>query len=181
LKGKSPAPFDILYWSGDPVNLPALVYVSYLRNMYLENQLVRANALRVCGIPVDLKRIHTPCYFLGAKNDHIVPWESAFASAGLLAGPKEFVLTSSGHVCGVINPVTESRRRFWINGDMSQGSNQWLSSSTLVTGSWWPHWNGWLERWNGKKINAPLRLGNRAHSIIEKAPGRYVKRRIDAA
>jgi polyhydroxyalkanoate synthase len=179
LKGKSPAPFDILYWNSDPVNLPAPVYISYLKKMYLENRLMQANALRVCGIPVDLKRIGIPTYFLAAKSDHIVPWESAFSGAKLLSGPKQFVLTSSGHVSGVINPVTEKRRKYWINGDMSESPHQWLASSVPVTGSWWPHWSGWLQKWAGKKINASKRLGSKAHRSIEKAPGRYVKRRID--
>jgi poly[(R)-3-hydroxyalkanoate] polymerase subunit PhaC len=179
LKGKSPAPFDILYWNSDPVNLAAPVYISYLKNMYLDNRLMQADALRVCGIPLDLKRIGIPSYFLAAKNDHIVPWESALSGAKLLSGPKQFVLTSSGHVSGVINPVTENRRRYWINGNMNASPQQWLASSVAVTGSWWPHWSAWLDGWAGKKIDAPKRLGSKAHRSIEKAPGRYVKRRID--
>ncbi len=181
LKGKSPAPFDVLYWNSDPVNLPASVYSFYLRNMYLENRLVRTDAIQVCNIPVDLKRIKTPCYFLAAKDDHIVPWQSAFDSAGLLSGPREFVLAASGHVCGVINPETDKRRNYWVNGDMGKEAGQWFSSATSMRGSWWPHWHGWLKDWAGDKIDAPRRLGDPIHGIIERAPGRYVKRRIDTA
>jgi poly(3-hydroxyalkanoate) synthetase len=38
------------------------------------------------------------------REDHIVPWKSAFRSKDLVSGEAHFVLAASGHVAGVINP-----------------------------------------------------------------------------
>jgi polyhydroxyalkanoate synthase len=179
LKGQSPTPFDILYWNSDPVNLPARVFGFYLRNMYLKNQMVNADAMKVCGIPIDLRRIDIPTYFLATKEDHLVPWQSAYKSMRCVAGATEFVLGASGHICGVINPPAENKRHYWINGNTENGPEHWLSSSTRLTGSWWPHWHRWLKKRAGETIQAPRPLGNQTYRIIEKAPGRYVKQRID--
>ena len=42
LLGKSPFPFDLLYWNADSTRMPAAMHSFYLRNMYQENLLVEA-------------------------------------------------------------------------------------------------------------------------------------------
>ena len=42
LLGKSPFPFDLLYWNADSTRMPAAMHSFYLRNMYQENLLVKA-------------------------------------------------------------------------------------------------------------------------------------------
>ena len=49
LKGKTPEAFDLLYWNSDSTNLPGPFYAWYLRNFYLENNLVKPGKLSVCG------------------------------------------------------------------------------------------------------------------------------------
>jgi polyhydroxyalkanoate synthase len=73
LKGQTPPPFDILYWNSDPTNLPAAMYTYYINNMYLENKLVEPDGLTICGEPIDLRKVKTPCYFLSTMEDHIAP------------------------------------------------------------------------------------------------------------
>ena len=86
LEGKSPPAFDLLYWNGDSTNLPGPMYAWYLRNMYLENNLRVPGKLRCCGQSIDLGRIKVPTFVFAAREDHIVPWKAAYASARTAAG-----------------------------------------------------------------------------------------------
>lgn len=179
LKGKNPPPFDVLYWNSDPTNLPANLYITYIRNMYLENKLVEPNALTMCGKAIDLRKIKTPCYFLSTIDDHIAPWRATAKTIDLFSGPVEFVLGASGHIVGVINPPAKHKRSYWIDGEQGKGPEHWLNTAKSVPGSWWPHWGNWLKPFAGKRKAAPKELGNAKYPIIEPAPGRYVMKRVE--
>jgi polyhydroxyalkanoate synthase len=179
LKGKSPAPFDILYWNGDSTNLPAKMYTYYIQNMYMENGLAKKDALTLCGEKIDLGKIKIPCYFLSTIEDHIAPWGCTFKGTELVKGKNEFVLGASGHVAGVINPASKNRRNYWINGEQGKGEDHWLETAERQEGSWWPHWATWLKARAGKKVPAPTATGSDTYKDIEPAPGRYVAVRID--
>ena len=175
LKGRTPEPFDLLYWNGDSTNLPGAMYAYYLRNTYLENNLRVPGKLTMCGVPVDLGRIDMPAYLLATREDHIVPWRTAFASTRLLGGRIECALSASGHIAGVINPASKNRRNFWLNAELEQDPDRWLAAATPQPGSWWKHWGDWLAAFGGREIAARGWLGNAEHREIEPAPGRYVK------
>jgi polyhydroxyalkanoate synthase len=177
LKGKSPPPFDVLYWNSDPTNLPANLYVSYVRDMYLENKLVEPEALTMCGQAIDLRKVTTPSYFLSTINDHIAPWGATAEAIDLFSGPVEFVLGASGHIVGVINPPAKHKRSYWINGQRGRGPQHWLDTAISQPGSWWPHWSNWLKQFTGKGREAQKKLGNKDYPVIEAAPGRYVMKR----
>ena len=179
LKGKTPPPFDILYWNSDSTNLPANMYTFYVNNMYLENNLTKKDALTICGEKIDLGKIKIPCYFLSTIEDHIAPWGGTFKGTELLKGKNEFVLGASGHVAGVINPASKNRRNYWINGEQGKSEDHWLETAERQEGSWWPHWADWLKARAGKKVAAPTATGNDTYKEIEPAPGRYVSVRID--
>jgi len=179
LKGQTPSPFDILYWNSDPTNLPTKMYSYYIRNMYLENNLIKPNALTLCGVPINLQNITTPSYFLSTIEDHIAPWTTTFKTTELFSGPLEFVLGASGHIAGVINPPAKKKRNYWTNGELGKGSANWLKSAQSEAGSWWPHWSAWLKKQGSEAIPAPTALGNAQYPPLEAAPGRYVKKRID--
>ncbi|SIS61830.1 PHA/PHB synthase family protein [Neptunomonas antarctica] len=179
LKGQTPPPFDILYWNGDSTNLPAEMYTYYITKMYVENKLVEKDALTMCGSPIDLGRIKTPCYFLSTIDDHIAPWKGTYTGMENFGGPIEFVLGASGHVAGVINPASKNRRNYWVKGEQGKGSDHWLDTAESVEGSWWPNWSEWHKRRAGKKIDAPKEYGNAEHKAIEAAPGRFVTVRIE--
>jgi polyhydroxyalkanoate synthase len=175
LKGGTPEPFDLLYWNGDSTNLPGAMYVYYVRNTYLENNLRVPAKLAMLGVPVDLGRVDMPAYVLATREDHIVPWRTAFASTRLLGGRIEFVLSASGHIAGVINPASKNRRNFWLNPEPGPEPDRWLAQATSQPGSWWKHWGDWLAAHGGQEIAARSRLGNAQYREIEPAPGRYVK------
>ncbi len=180
LKGETPPPFDLLYWNSDSTNLPGPFYAWYLRNFYLENNLVKPGKLTVCGEKIDLANITLPVYIYGSREDHIVPINAAYACTQVLPGKKRFVMGASGHIAGVINPPAKGKRSHWIRADgkLPATLDQWLEGATEHPGSWWPDWSGWLKGHAGKQIAAPKGYGKGARfKVIEPAPGRYVKQK----
>jgi polyhydroxyalkanoate synthase subunit PhaC len=175
LKGQQPEAFDLLYWNSDSTNLPGPMYCWYLRNTYLENNLIVPNKVKVCGTPCDLGRIDMPVYVLATREDHIVPWRAAFATTGLVSGKTTFVLGASGHIAGVINPASKNRRSFWTGGKFGRGPEQWLETAQEQPGSWWIHWANWLKDFTGEEVEAREPGANPKFPAIEDAPGRYVK------
>ena len=174
LKGKAPPAFDLLFWNGDDTNLPGPMYCWYLRNTYLENKLREPGATTQCGVPVDLGQVTVPAFIYASREDHIVPWQTAYASTRLLGGDVRFVLGASGHIAGVINPPAKKKRNHWV-GELEDDADRWLEQAQDVPGSWWPAWADWLGRHAGRKVAAPQSAGSRKYKSIEPAPGRYVK------
>ncbi|MBC7215900.1 MAG: class I poly(R)-hydroxyalkanoic acid synthase [Burkholderiaceae bacterium] len=179
LKGETPPPFDLLYWNSDSTNLPGPFYAWYLRNFYLENNLVKPGALTVCGEKIDLNALQLPVYIYGSREDHIVPIHAAYASTQVLPGPKRFVMGASGHIAGVINPPAKQKRSYWSreDGQFPPTLEEWLAGATEHPGSWWPDWAQWLAGHAGKQIAAPKAYGKGKFKPIEPAPGRYVKQK----
>ena len=175
LKGRQPAAFDILYWNADSTNLPGPMYCSYLRNMYLDNSLREPGKLHMLGQRVDLGTLRMPAYILATREDHIVPWKTAYLSTGLLEGDARFVLGASGHVAGVINPAGKNRRSFWVGDALPADPDVWFAQAKEQPGSWWRDWASWLSAHGGAKRKAKKTLGNAKYKPIEPAPGRYVR------
>ena len=78
LLGNDPFPFDLLYWNADSTRMPARMHSFYLRKMYQENQLAVPSGISLAGVPIDLRKIKTPAYFLSTREDHIAPWKSTY-------------------------------------------------------------------------------------------------------
>ena len=175
LKGETPPPFDLLYWNSDSTNLPGPMYCWYLRHTYLENNLKVPGKVTVCGEPVDLRRLDLPTFLYASREDHIVPWHSAYDTVHVLQGKKQFVLGASGHIAGVINPPTKKKRSHWTNARLPKTAQAWFDGATEHPGSWWPLWSDWLKLHAGKLVAAPKKPGDARHPPIEPAPGRYVK------
>jgi polyhydroxyalkanoate synthase len=133
----------------------------------------------MCGAPVDLTRITVPAYILASREDHIVPWKTAYQSTQLLGGEIKFVLAASGHIAGVINPAAKNRRNYWTNNVMPPRAEDWLAAAASEGGSWWPDWAAWLAERSGGQVPAPASPGGVNYPPIEHAPGRYVRVRCD--
>ena len=179
LKGESPPAFDLLYWNSDSTNLPGPMFCYYLRNMYLENNLRTPGKLSVSGDPIDLGKVQAPAFIYASREDHIVPWPSAYASTGLINDGKRsknrFVLGASGHIAGVINPPAKKKRSYWTNDKLPERAEDWFAGAAEHPGSWWGDWSDFLASHAGEQVAAPGKYGNKAHSPIEPAPGSYVK------
>ena len=175
LKGAPPEAFDLLYWDSDFVSLPGPMYCWYARNTYVENRIKDPGKTMQCGVPVDLSEVTAPLYVLASREDHIVPWQTAYRSTGLIGSEPRFVLAASGHVAGVINPPARNKRSHWLNDDATGGAEAWLEGAQEKPGSWWPDWDAWLKQRSTGTIPAPAKPGNETYPVIEPAPGRYVK------
>jgi polyhydroxyalkanoate synthase len=177
LKGESPPPFDLLYWNSDGTNLPGPMYCWYLRNTYLENNLVEPGKATVCGEQIDLGSIAAPSYIYASREDHIVPWHGAYRSTQVLKGKRRFVLGASGHIAGVINPPAKKKRSHWVgkNSALPASPEAWLADAVEHPGSWWTDWSAWLAQFGGRQVTAPKKPGTATYKAIEPAPGRYVK------
>jgi len=178
LKGQAPPAFDLLYWNSDDTNLPGPMFCWYVRNTYLENKLREPGGTEQLGQSVDLSRIELPTFVYASKEDHIVPWKSAYESTQILGGDSTFVLGASGHIAGVINPPAKKKRNYWVHTEQAQvdgDADRWFDTAESIPGSWWPRWNEWLAQFGGTQINARKKLGNAEFTPIEDAPGAYVK------
>ncbi len=179
LLGKDPAAFDLLYWNSDSTRMPARMHREYLRTMYLENRFKEPGGMVLNDVPIDVRSIETPSYFLSTVEDHIAPWKATYMGAKLFKGSVKFVLGGSGHIAGVVNPEGSQKYGYWTKtGKLVDSADAWIESATRNDGSWWPDWQRWVKRHAGAQV--PARTpGDGALEIIEPAPGSYVKLRLD--
>ena len=173
LLGKEPPAFDLLYWNADGTRMARVAHSFYLRNTYLENNLVKPGKIVLNGVPTDLKQIRQDIYAVGTQQDHIVPWKSAWRISQLASGKVRFVLGGSGHIAGIINPPSKGRGGYWTNDKAVKSADRWFESARQHDGSWWTDWVEWLKPRSGEQ-GAPPSMGSEAHPPIAPAPGIYV-------
>ncbi len=177
LLGNEPPVFDILYWNNDTTRLPAAFHGDLIE-LFKTNPLTRADALEVCGTPIDLKKVTADIFSLAGTNDHITPWEACYRSARLFGGKIEFVLSNSGHIQSILNPPGNPKARFSTSeGELPDCPKAWQEDATKHTDSWWLHWQKWLADRSGKLKKAPTVLGNKTYPAGEASPGTYVHER----
>ncbi|PLK48410.1 alpha/beta hydrolase [Uliginosibacterium sp. TH139] len=175
LYGEKPPAFDVLYWNMDTTRMPATMHAWYLNELYLHNRLIERDALTVGGQLIDLERIEQPLYSVGAEDDHIAPWKQTFRIMNFVRGPKRYVLSSSGHILGIVNPViTPPKRRFRADHvHRTDSPEKWLARAEWQSGSWWEDWAAWLAPHSGVLRPAPQAV-SLAPKSLGAAPGRYV-------
>jgi polyhydroxyalkanoate synthase len=174
LMGRDPSAFDLLYWNSDSTRMPATMQSFYLHNMYERNRLRVPGAVTLANVPIDLRKVAVPLYFLSTREDHIAPWRSTYAGTRLVSGPVRFVLGASGHVAGVINPPSANKYGYWTRETTPADAEDWLSGADFHPGSWWADWDAWLAGHGGGKA-AAREPGAGGLAAIEDAPGAYVK------
>ncbi len=173
LLGKDYFPFDLLYWNSDATNVPACWHLSYLKDMYRDNLLVKPGGITVAGVPIDLTTVKTPTYIQSGRDDHIAPATSVYRMTQVFAGPIRFILAGSGHIAGVVNPPSAKKYQYWTAETLPPTLAEFQAVATETKGSWWPDWLAWLTPRSGEQV--PARTPENA---IEDAPGRYVRERI---
>lgn len=177
LKGKDPAPFDLLHWNSDSTNLTSSCFKQYMDNTYLSNNLINGE-FEIDGIKLNLSNIDVPCYFLSTLADHIVLWQSSYQGVKQVSGDSRFVLSGSGHLAGVINPVDGGKYPHWINDELPDTPESWFEGASKNEGSWWTDWDKWLQPLSGKKTDPMIPGQHKDFPILESAPGSYVKVKI---
>ncbi|WP_245444735.1 alpha/beta hydrolase [Microvirga sp. KLBC 81] len=178
LMGNKPPAFDLLYWNSDGTRMARAAHSWYLRNTYVENNLIKPGTITLKGEAVDLGRIHQDTYAVGAEKDHIVPWDAAWRITQLFGGDVRFVLASSGHIAGIINPPGGKGTYWTQDGHAASVSSpeEWRQSAIRHEGSWWSDWTAWLSVRSGRK-GAPPRMGSAKYPPLQDAPGTYVLER----
>ena len=169
--GRKPPAFDILAWNNDGTRMPAAMHSQYLRSCYLRNDVVKKAAFKLLGEPIDLSKVTTPLYVLGAENDHIAPWRATFRTTQLVGGDARYVLTSSGHVAGIVNPPGNPKAAYWTSDEPLRGesADEWRGRAHRRPGSWWEDWAVWASARSGDRVEPPdLPPG-------DPAPGGYVR------
>ena len=136
--GKTPMPFDLLYWNSDTTRMPEKLHLSYLRKCYRENALALGK-MTLGGVPLDLSKVTQPVYLQSAKEDHIAPANSVFKATKLFGGPVRFIMAGSGHIAGVINPPAAKKYQYWTNDAPAETIEDWRAghgraSRLLVAG-----------------------------------------------
>ncbi len=172
--GKDPPAFDILAWNSDTTRVPEALHSWYLRTFFLDKKLTTPNALTLLGEQIDLGKITTPTFALAMKEDHIVPWKSAFRIRDRISGPLQFTLAESGHIAGVINPPAAQARGYWCEDCAEPDPEAWLTAcASKQQGSWWTDWAAWLDERSSRKVSPPA-MGSPEFPPLEDAPGTYV-------
>ncbi len=178
LLGKDPFPFDLLYWNSDSTRMPAKMHSFYLRNMYLANKLKDPGGITLDGVPIDLRKIEVPAYFISTVEDHIAPWQSVYKGARVLSGPVRFVLGGSGHIAGIVNPPAANKYCYWTQDELVEDAQAWLDAAARHEGSWWNDWQAWIDAHNGGDKVAARVPGEGKLKVIEDAPGSYASLRL---
>lgn len=178
LCGEVPPAFDVLYWNMDTTRMPYKMHAWYLNELYLKNRLIEPDALSLAGETLDLRTIRQPVYAVGAEDDHIAPWKQTFRVMNLVGGDRRYVLSSSGHILGIINPPTNPPKREYLCAEARPEDSpaSWRHRAESHAGSWWEDWMAWLKPRCGALREAGA-IDTAAHPTIQAAPGTYVLER----
>ncbi len=173
LMGKPPPSFDILAWNADSTNLPGGLHGDFL-DIFGQNLLTKPGALKVLGVPVDLKNVTQDAFVTGALTDHLTPWRGCYQTTQLLGGKSTFVLSSAGHIASLVNPPDNPKASYFTGPEPGPDCDVWRSQAVQHQGSWWEAWVKWISRRSGEQRNAPRKLGSQRHPVLAPSPGEYV-------
>ncbi len=176
LLGNAPPAFDVLYWNNDTTRLPARLHADFL-DLIDTNPFVNPGRLKVRGTPLDMRRVDLDSYVVAGLTDHITPWQGCYNTAKLYGERSTFVLANSGHIQSLLNPPGNPKACFWTGAASAGSAEKWLEQAAKHSGSWWPHWLGWIKARSADMTAAPAALGSAHNPPLEAAPGRYVMER----
>ena len=174
VQGRTPPPFDVLFWNADTTRMAAGLHRDMV-TIGLHNSLTQPGGTTMLGTPVDLGTVTTDMYIVAGVADHISPWQACYRSARLL-GSKDlrFVLSSSGHIAALVNPPGNPKASYRTGSADEREPDRWIASATKHGDSWWPDYSAWLAERSGNQKTAPKALGARGMSPLGPAPGDYV-------
>jgi polyhydroxyalkanoate synthase subunit PhaC len=171
LLGESPPAFDLLAWNSDSTRMPARMHIEYLRRCYADNALARGE-WELSGVLLEPSKIMNEIYVVAAIDDHIVPWQGSYRTTQILRGPSRFVLSSAGHIAGIINPPGP-KAKLWTNPEVVSDPDEWLAAAEPRQESWWTDWAAWIRQRSGAMVERP-HMGGPTHPPLADAPGTYV-------
>jgi polyhydroxyalkanoate synthase len=175
MRGKEPLPFDLLYWNADSTRMGAANHSFYLRNCYLENNL-SGGRMEMAGRTISLSDITIPVCNVATRDDHIAPAKSVFLGCQYFGGEVDYIMAGSGHIAGVVNPPALKKYQYWTGGRPVGAFEDWVAKAVEHPGSWWPHWQKWIEDKDARRVAA--RVPGKGLKPLGDAPGTYVKVRV---
>ena len=177
LLGEPLPPFDVLFWNMDTTRMPYAMHSYYLREFYLNNNLIKRDKLTIGGESIDLDGIVQPLYVVTAEDDHIAPWKQCYRIRKYInvEAKVRFVLSTSGHILGIVNPpVDPPKRAYWIcEPERNEHWEHWFERAEKRSGTWWEDWVRWLGERSGELVDA-YPVANRRFKALGDAPGGYV-------
>ena len=130
------------------------MHSEYLRSCYLRNEFARGE-FEIDGNRLDPGLVDIDTYVLAAVDDHIVPWTSGYKTTQLLGGKSRFVLSSSGHIAGIVNPPNP-KAKHWVNDSLPADPQEWKANAQLVNATWWQDWTAWIAERGGGMVSRPI-------------------------
>ena len=177
LLGEPLPAFDVLFWNMDTTRMPQAMHSYYLREMYLHNNLIKRDKLTIADQAIDLDLIEQPLYAVTAEDDHIAPWKQCYRIRKQInvRAPVRFVLSTSGHILGIVNPpANPPKRAYWIGEpERNEHWEHWFDRAEKKSGTWWEDWTRWLGERTGDLVDA-YPAANRKFPALASAPGNYV-------
>ena len=171
LLGDKPPAFDLLYWNSDGTRMARAAHSWYLRNTYVENNLIKPGKIDAHGRAdrprPDRRRTSTRS---GAEKDHIVPWDAAWRITQLTGGEVRFVMASSGHIAGIINPPGPARAPTGSTRQPAATPEEWLERAASARGQLVDR----LDRLAGRALRA--RRASRRRSAASSTPSSRMRR-----
>jgi polyhydroxyalkanoate synthase subunit PhaC len=128
--------------------------------------------MELAGQRLSLSRVKSDAYVVGAVNDHIVPWRASYQATSLLGGDVRYVLSSGGHIAGIVNPPGP-KAWFEAADGYPAGADGWRAGAARQPGSWWEDWTAWAAPRAGGQVEPPP-MGSERYPAGGAAPGEYV-------
>ncbi|MDE4274092.1 class I poly(R)-hydroxyalkanoic acid synthase [Phaeobacter gallaeciensis] len=177
MMGETPPAFDLLYWNGDGANLPGKMAIQYLRGLCQGNQFAK-DGFELLGHKLQLKDVDIPLMAVTCETDHIARWKDCYRGVQQMGSrSKNFIVSQSGHIAGIVNPPTRNKYGHYTNDDLKLDAAAWMEGATFHEGSWWPRWEAWLKKRSGKQVPA-REPGDSTHPPLVQAPGDYVRKMV---
>ena len=179
MMGETPPAFDLLYWNGDGANLPGRMAMQYLRGLCQSNEFAEGT-FELMGETLSLKDVDVPVCSIACETDHIAAWKDCYRGVQQMGSrSKQFIVSESGHIAGIVNPPSKKKYGHYTNDDLSLPADEWLETAKFNEGSWWPVWEKWIAKRSGKWVK-PRAPGDKAHPSLGSAPGTYVQIKANA-
>ncbi|WP_415183027.1 PHA/PHB synthase family protein [Phaeovulum sp.] len=181
LMGRRHSMTDLAAWSADATRLPYRMQSEYLRHIVLDNELAQGR-YEVGGTAVKISDISVPMFCVLAFDDYVAPWQSVYKLHLLTNADLTFVLTSGGHIDGIVSDPEKDGALYQIAAAPDKARHEmpedWRVKTPVMAGSWWPELAIWLRHHGGGSRNPPpMGTVTGQTSPLTDAPGTYVFQR----
>ncbi|MCZ4269592.1 class I poly(R)-hydroxyalkanoic acid synthase [Rhodobacteraceae bacterium G21628-S1] len=175
MMGETPPAFDLLFWNGDGANLPGKMAVQYLRGLCQDNRFV-TDGFELFGHTLHVRDVDVPLMAITCETDHIAAWKQCYRGVQQMGSrSKTFIVSQSGHIAGIVNPVSRNKYGHYVNDDLKLDADAWMDEAGFHEGSWWPRWEAWLKKRSGKQVEARVPGAHKSYPVLGSAPGQYVR------